>query len=99
MRDLLETTCQVKAGRNLVGHALNMGQTILSRGENGLLVKAHGLKFPASYSCDSPSKKTCAAFEILRAILRPYFELSMVRGQCLKLLPLLVRMCGIAARG
>ena len=56
-----------------------------------LLVKVHGLKFPALYSCDLRTDKSRATFEILRAILRPYFELSMVRGQGLKMLPLPVR--------
>ena len=75
-----------------------MGETVLSCGADGLLVKAHGLKFPAPYSCDLRTDKSRATFEILRAILRPYFELSMVRGQGLKMLPLPVRTCGIAAR-
>ena len=39
-----------------------------------------------------------AVFEILRAILRPYFELSMMGGQSLEVLPSLVGYRGIAAR-
>src|SRR6266404_1993694 len=39
-----------------------------------------------------------AGFEIFRAILRPYFELSVMGGQSLEVLPSLVGYRGIAAR-
>src|SRR3984893_8756043 len=93
IRDLLETTCHVEAGRNFVGHTLNMDETVLSCGADGLFVKVHGLTLLAPYSSDLRTDKSGATFEILRAILRPYFELSMVRGQGLKMLPLSVGIC------
>src|SRR5262249_5159523 len=80
VRDLLETTCHVKAGRNFVGDTLNVYETVLSCRADRPLVQAHGFEVAAFYACDLRAHKRRAVFEILRAILRPYFELSMVRG-------------------
>src|SRR4051812_4229853 len=93
--DLLETAYKVKAGRNFVGDALNVYEAILSCRADRLLVEAHGVQVAALYSCNLRTCQCRAIFEILRTILRPYFELLVVSRQSLEMLLSLVGRCGV----
>ena len=64
-----------------------------------MFVEAHGLEFAAFYSCDLRTHQCGTVFEILGAILRECFELSIVGDQSLEMLPVLVGERGIAGPG
>ena len=87
MRDLLETACRVEARSEFVGERLIMDKAVRVRRADGLLVKTLGIELAALNACDLGAYQRGAVFEILRAILRPYFELSVVSGQSLEMLP------------
>jgi len=96
VRDLLETTCRVEAGGEFVGERLIVDKAVCVRRVDGLFVKMLGLDFAAFDTCDLGADQRGAIFEILRAVLRPYFELSVVGGQSLEMLASLVGRCGLA---
>ena len=98
VRDLLETTCRVEARREFVGERLIVDKAVCVRRADGLFVEVHGIEVAAFDACDLRTHQCRAIFEILRAILRPYFELSVVSGQSLEMLLSLVGRCGIAGR-
>ena len=98
MRDLLETACRVEAPGELVSEGFIVDKAVCVRRADGLLVEAHGIEVAALNSRDLGADQCGAVLEILRAVLHPYFQLSMVSGQSLKMLSLLVGKCGIAGR-
>ena len=53
---------------------------------DGLFVKVLGVELAAFDACDLRADQRGAVFEILRAILGPYLELSVVSCQCLEML-------------
>ena len=97
MRDLLETACRVEARSQLVGERLIVDEVVRVRRANGLPEEAHGVKVAAFNPGDLRAQQRGAVLEILRATLRPFFELSVVGGQSLEMLPVLVGERGIAA--
>ena len=96
MRDLLETACRVEARGEFVGERLIVDKAVRVCRADGLFVKMLGIELAAFDACDLRAHQRGAVFEILRAILRPYFELSVVSGQSLDMLLSLVGRCGIA---
>src|SRR5260221_4591181 len=98
MRDFLEATCGVEALGQYVGERFIMDKAISMCRANGLFVKVLRLELAPLDACDLRAHQCGAGFEILRAILRPYFELFVMRGQSLEVLPSLVGYRGIAAR-
>ncbi len=72
-----------------------MDKAVCARGADGLLVQAHGIEVAAFYSRDLRADERGTVFKILRAILRPDLELSMVSGQRLEMLLSLVGSCGV----
>ena len=62
---------------------------------DSVLVKMFGIEFAAFYSRDLRAHQCSAIFEILRAMLRPYFELPVVICQSLEMLLSLIGRCGI----
>ena len=86
MRDLLETACRVEARGELVGERLIVDKAVCARRADGLFVEVLGIELAAFDACDLCAYQRGAVFEILRAILRPYFELSVVSGQSLEML-------------
>src|ERR1700730_15316959 len=99
MRDLLETTCRVKARSKLVGEGLSMDKAISMCRMNGLFVKVLRLELAPLDACDLRAYQCGAIFEVLRTIFRPYFQLSVVPGQSLEMRLSLVGRCGIAGGG
>ena len=95
MRDLLETTCRVEARGEFVGERLIVDKAVCVCRADGLFVKVLGVGCAAFYACDLRAHQRRAVFEILRAILCPYFELPMVSRQSLEVLLPLVGRCGI----
>src|SRR5882724_2008933 len=98
MRDLLETTCRVEARGEFVGERLIVDKAVCVCRADGLFVQMLGIELPALDACDLRAHQRGAGFEILRAILRPYFELSVVSRQSFDMLPVPVGECGIAGR-
>jgi hypothetical protein len=82
----------------LVGERLVVDEAIFSCRADGPFVKAFSLQGAALDALDLCGHQSGTVLEILRAVLRPDFELSMVRGQSLKMLLLPVGKCGIAGR-
>src|ERR1700731_3323014 len=99
MRDLLETTCRIEVRGAFVGDRLIVDKAVFVRRPDGLFVKVLGLELAALDACYLRAYQRGAVFEILRAILRPYFELSVVCGQSLDMLLSLVGRCRIVGRG
>ena len=96
VRDLLETSCRVEAAGEFVGERLVVDKAILSRRADGLFVKVHGIERAAFDPGDLRPDQCGAVLEILRAIGRPDFKLSVVRDQSLDMLPSLAGHCGLA---
>ena len=90
MRDLLETARRVEARGELVGERLVVDKAVCARRADGLFVKALGVELAAFDACDLGADQRGAVLEILRAILRPDFELPVVSGQSLEMLLSLV---------
>ena len=67
-----------------------MDKTVGAGRADGLFVEALGIELAALKACDLGAYQCGAVFEILRAILRPYFELSVMDGQSLEMLLSLV---------
>ena len=78
IRELFEPSCRIESCGNLVGDRLIVDEPVCVSGTDCLLVKAHCIevatldaRYLRSHECD-------AVFEILRAVLRPNFELVVV---------------------
>src|SRR5438132_621100 len=87
MRDLLEAACRVEARSEFVGERLIVDKAVCVRRADGLLVKTLGIELAALNASDLGTHQRAPVFEILRAILRPCFELSVMGDQSLKMLP------------
>src|SRR6266853_1752848 len=95
----LKPSICVKSGSQLVRQALILDEAVFVRRPDGLFVKVLGLELAALDACYLRAYERGAVFEILRAILRPYFKLSVVCGQSLDMVLSLVGRCRIAGRG
>src|SRR5215831_16118376 len=80
IRDFVEPACRVEARGDLVGNRLIMDESVRVCGADRLFIEAHRVEVAAFYSCDFRANQGGAIFEILGAILRPYFELFKVSG-------------------
>src|ERR1700674_3450943 len=80
MRDLLKTTRRVEARGQLVGEGLIVDKAVCARRADGLFVEALGIEFAALNACNLRTDQRSAVLEILRAILRPNCELSVMDG-------------------
>src|SRR6516162_11162161 len=97
MRDLLEPSGRVETRGEFDGDRLMVDETIRPRRTNSLFVKTLSLELAAFNACDLGADQRCAVLEVLRTILRPDLELSVVGRQSLEMLLVLVRKYGIAA--
>src|SRR5271165_2581545 len=95
MRNLLETTRRVEARGELVGKRLIVNKAVCVCRVDGLFVKMLSVEHAAFYSCDLRAHQRGTVFEVLRAILRPYFELPVVSCHSLEMLLSLAGRCGI----
>src|SRR5258708_32164458 len=64
---------------------------------DSLFVKILGIDLAPLDACDLGAHERGSVLEVLWAVLRPDFELSMVSGQSLEMLPGPIGKCGIAA--
>src|SRR5262249_17235985 len=71
IRDLLEPACRVKARRQFVSDRLNVNKAICACRAYRLLVEMLGIELAAIQSGDLRLDQRGAAFEIIRAVLRP----------------------------
>src|SRR5258707_521357 len=97
MGDRFKTTRRVESRGQFVGERLIMGKAVGLGRADGLFVEAPGIEFTTFDPGDLGADQRGAIFEILRAIFRPYFQLSVVRDQSLEMPLSLVGRCGIAA--
>ena len=86
MRDLLEATRRVEARGQFVGERLIVDKAVCVCRADGLFVQMLGVELAAFDARDLRADQRGAVFEILRAVLRPDFELSVVGGQRLEML-------------
>src|SRR5215510_3660421 len=90
IRDFVETACRVEARGELVGERLIVDKSVSVGRADGLFIKVLSVEQAALYSCDLSRYQCSTVFEILRAMLRPVFELPMVNCQSGKMVTLLV---------
>src|SRR6516225_7505781 len=86
MGDFVKAACSIEAGGDLVGDRLIVDKAVCACRADGLFVKTLGVEFPIFDSCNLRPYQCRAVFEILGAILRPHFELSVVSSHCLEVL-------------
>src|SRR6266436_3900667 len=96
--NLLEATRRIEAGSEFIGERLIVNKAVCAGRADGLFVEALGIELPAFDPSNLGADQRGAGFEILRAILRPYFELPVVGGQSLDMLSAPAGGRGIAGR-
>ena len=84
--DPLKPAAKKEAPRQLIGQRLIVHKAVGAGGLDGLFVKAHRIERPVFDAGDLRTYQSGAVFEILRAILRPEFELPQVGGYSLQML-------------
>ena len=85
MRDLLEAARRVEARGQLVGERLVVDKAVCAVPSGWLVRKGLiGIERAAIDPGDLRTNQRGAVFEVLRAVLRPDFELSVMRGQSLE---------------
>jgi hypothetical protein len=87
VRELFEVPRRIETRRKLVRDRLVVNKAVCAGRADGLFVEAHRIKVPAFDACGLGAYQRNTVLEIFRAILRPYFELSVVGGQSLEMLP------------
>src|SRR5262245_8896578 len=95
MGDFLETTRRVEARGEVIGKRLIVDKAVCLCREDRLFVKMLSVDCAAFYSCDFRAHQCGPVFEVLWAILRPYFELPLVSCQSLEMPLSLVGSCGV----
>src|SRR5262249_6392626 len=98
MRKLLEATNGVKAGRQLIGEAFNVHESVGARRTDRLFVEALRVEFPIFDPSYLGADDCGAAFKILRAVFHPFRELSVAGTQCRDVLLEVIRRCAVAGR-
>src|SRR4029077_6400684 len=94
--NLLETARRIEPRGELVGDPFILDEAVLTRQADGLFVKVDCIERAAFDAGALRTDQRNAVLEILRAIRRPYLELSVVRDQSLDMLLALVCRCGVA---
>src|SRR6266404_1879264 len=84
--NLLEATRRIEAGGEFIGERLIVNKAVCAGRANGLLVEVHRVNIAAVDASNLGADQRGASFEIVRAILRPYFELPVEGGQSLDML-------------
>lgn len=84
--NFLEATRRIEAGSQFIGERLIVNKAVCAGRAYGLFVEALSIELPAFDPSNLGADQRGAGFEILRAILRPYFELPVVGGQSLDIL-------------
>src|SRR5262249_3837125 len=98
VRDMAEPACTVKDGRTLTREGFVVDEAVGTRRVDGLFVQAHRVKVTAFDPRDFGAHQRGAVFEILRAILGPDFDLSMVHSKSFQVLRAFCGAGGFAAR-
>src|ERR1700736_937031 len=85
--NLLEAARRVEAGSEFIGERLILNKTAGAGRADGLFVEAHRVNVAAVDASNLGADQRGAVLEIVRAIRRPEFKLSVVRDQSLDMLP------------
>src|SRR5262249_20180067 len=94
-RDPVEPTCHIEASRELVGDCLIVDKSVCVCRADGLFVEPLCIELAALDARNLRADQCGTVLEILRAVLRPYFELPVVSRQGFEMLLSLVGSCGI----
>ena len=97
--DPLKPAAEIEASRQFIGQRLIVHKAVGAGGLDGLFVKVHRIERPVFDAGDLSAYQSGAVLEILRAMLRPDFELPQMGGHGLQMLLPLAGACGIAACG
>src|SRR5215475_11199137 len=97
MRKLLETPARIEIRRQLVGKGLIVNKAVCPGRADSLFVEAFGVKLAALDPSDLRTHQCGTVFEILRTILLPLPQLTIVICQSFKMLLPPVERCGIPA--
>ena len=98
-RDLLEAARRVEARGQFVGERLVVDEAVGAGRADGLFVEAHRINIAAVDAGDLRAHQGGAVLEILRAVRRPHFELTVVGGYSLDMVPALLACREIVERG
>src|SRR6202043_4111717 len=79
--NLLEATRRIEAGSEFIGERLVVNKAVCAGRADGLFVEAFGVEVPAFDPRDLGADERGAVLEILGTVLRPDFELSVMRSQ------------------
>jgi len=69
IREVVESSCRIKARGNLVGNRLVVDEPVRVRGADSFFIEAHGIEVAALYSRDFRTHERRTVLEILRAVL------------------------------
>src|SRR5262249_53412533 len=95
MRDLFEATCRVAARGEFYGERFVVNKAVSARRADSLVVETLGIELASFDASDLGAHQRRAIFEVVGAVLRPYFELFVVSGQRVHVLLAVVERCGI----
>ena len=94
--NLLEATRRIEAGSEFIGERLIVNKAVGASRADGMFVEALGIEFPAFDPRYLGADQCGAVLEIVRAIRRPDFELSVMGSQSCDVLLALVGRGGVA---
>src|SRR5215472_9973986 len=92
---LLQPASTVKSGSALIGDRFVVNKAVGSSGTDSPLIEPPGIGLAAFDPRDLRADQSGTIFKVLRAVLRPYFELPLVGCQSLEMLLSLVGSCGV----
>ena len=90
MREIFEPAPAIEAGGELVGKRLVVDETVGAGRADGFLVQMLGVQLARLDAGDLCADQRSAIRKILWAILRPTFEMAVMRAQRLEMLLTLV---------
>ena len=78
---LIELSRPIGRGSTFIGDCLVVHESAAARGPNGQFIEGHRVAVAAFDASNLRPDQRGAAFEVLRALLRPVLELSVMSGQ------------------
>src|SRR6266850_1446642 len=99
MRKLLEAARRVEARRKLVGERLVVNEAVRASRADGLFVEPLGVELAAFEACDLGGDQRRPVRKVLRTVVGPRLQQTIVSCQCLLELGLFRRGCPTTKRG
>ena len=98
-RNFFEPVLSVETSSKLVGKRLIVDEVVGLCGADSSVIQAHRIEIARFESCDLGGDQGGPIFEVLRALVGPDAELTLVRGQRFPMTRAFVAVCGIAGGG